>query len=109
MMSVTRLPAGAVARRARLLIAVPAGVLLTAMPRAVMADDPCSGVPDPGAAIGCAAANGLANAAGAAAQFGADAAERALTKWVVDAAVWLLQQLGDVVFHTASPALSADW
>ncbi len=83
-----------------------------AHPSPVLAADP-----DPCAASGrdvagilaCHAGQGITGIPGAVANFAADQAERALTQWVVDAAVWLLNQLGNVVFNTASPVLTADW
>jgi hypothetical protein len=45
---------------------------------------------------------------GAAQSFGQSAA-LAVTQWVVDTAVWLLNQLVNVIFSTSSPSLSADW
>ncbi len=80
---------------------------------AVAADpDPCAGQ-DPMHQGFCHVTTGViglpGDAAGAAANFAADQAERALTQWMVDAAVWLLNQIGNVVFNTASPVLTADW
>jgi type IV secretion system protein TrbL len=96
-------------------LALPGVVALvpTLLPRAVFAADPCASSSDPlfhGACSAGQAITGLpADAANAAAGATAYVAEWALTKWVVDAAVWLLGQLGNVVFNSASPVLSADW
>jgi len=86
--------------------------LAALVPAAATADDSC--VNEPLAfQLQCTAAQGIASAAGNAvgsvAQFGADQAERALTRWVVDTAVWLLNQLVSVIFNTTSPVLTADW
>jgi hypothetical protein len=96
-------------------LALPGVVALvpTLLPRAVFAADPCASSSDPlfhGACSAGQAITGLpADAANAAAGATAYVAKWALTKWVVDAAVWLLGQLGNVVFNSASPVLSADW
>jgi type IV secretion system protein TrbL len=57
----------------------------------------------------CQATGDITSIPGDVAGFAADQAERALTQWVVDAAVWLLGQLGSAIFNSASPVLSADW
>src|SRR2546430_5984239 len=96
-------------RRLRFLWPAPFAILAALLPATVWADDPCS-APNPAQVFGCVVDKGLGgDAAGQALQFGADAAERALTKWVVDTAVWLLNQLVNVIFSTSSPTLSADW
>jgi hypothetical protein len=79
------------------------------LPRAAMAQELCSGQADPISGLDCGVAQGISNVLGPIAQSAADQAERALTKWVVDTAVWLLQQLANVVFNTNSPVLSVDW
>jgi type IV secretion system protein TrbL len=94
---------------------IPTGVLLARPAIVAAADpDPCAQyMSSPQQYVVCKAGQGITNipgdVAGAAVGFAADQAERALTQWVVDAAVWLLNQLGNVVFNTASPVLSADW
>jgi hypothetical protein len=86
-----------------------AGVLLASLPRIASADDPCSGQPNPVLGLRCDIGQGISNAAGGVAQFGADQAEQALTKWMVDTAVWLLNQLAGVILSTRSPDLTAGW
>lgn len=46
---------------------------------------------------------------GGATQSIAQSAVQAVTQWVVDTAIWLLNQLVNVIFSTSSPSLSADW
>jgi hypothetical protein len=86
----------------RWLIALGAA-LVAAGPRTAAADDSC--VPDPGRIVQCVAGQ----AVGGAAQGFAQSAVQAVTQWVVDAAIWLLNQLVNVIFSTSSPSLSADW
>src|SRR5439155_216370 len=93
-----------------LLLALPlAGLVTAALPRAAAAENTCGVEPNALDGLKCDIGHGIANAAGNVAQGFADQAERALTKWVVDGAVWLLQQLANVVFNTTSPVLSVDW
>jgi hypothetical protein len=77
-------------------------------PVAAFADDSCT-VPDPITTVRCAVGGGVTSAVGGVVQFGAQQAELALTQWMVDAAVWLLRQLVNVIFSTSSPDLSAGW
>jgi hypothetical protein len=89
-------------RSIRLLI--PFGALLAAVgPRLAAADNSCA--PDPGAVLQCVAGQAVSGAA----QGFAQSAVQAVTQWVVDTAVWLLNQLVGVIFSTSSPSLSADW
>ena len=93
-----------------LLLALPlAGLVAGVLPRTAAAESTCGVEPNALDGLKCDIGHGIANAAGNVAQGFADQAERALTKWVVDGAVWLLQQLANVVFNTTSPVLSVDW
>jgi type IV secretion system protein TrbL len=97
-------------RRRAGLAAVISGLWSLLPPSVVAADpDPCIGIPDLQVRGVCSLANGAPSVPGAVAQFGADQAERALTKWVVDTATWVLDQLVNVIFTSSSPVLSADW
>lgn len=72
-------------------------------PRMAIADDSCA--PNPLNAARCIAGQ----AVGDAAQSIGQSAAQAVTQWVVDAAIWLLNQLVNVIFSSSSPSLSADW
>jgi hypothetical protein len=85
------------------------GLLTFLQPVLASADDLCIVQPNPLSGLGCDLGQGVGSVVGGFAQSAADQAERALTKWVVDTAVWLLQQLANVVFNTSSPVLSVDW
>jgi type IV secretion system protein TrbL len=100
--------------RAGLLSTLPFGALAALAPFDVHADSPgsCADASNPITGTGCTLGQigqTVANAPADVAGFAADQAERALTKWVVDAADWLLNHLGDAVFDKTSPVLTADW
>ncbi|HXM57857.1 MAG TPA: hypothetical protein VOB72_20840, partial [Candidatus Dormibacteraeota bacterium] len=93
-----------------LLFALPVASLATVLlPSTASAAEPCTGQSDPVSGLRCDIGQGISNAAGAVTQSFADQAEQALTKWVADTAIWLLQQLANVVFDSTSPVLSVDW
>src|SRR5215472_2230188 len=93
-------------RRVTALFAAIAGGIVALTPGRALADD-CINTIDPLGVASCAVSQSVANAAGGVVQFGADQAERALTQWMVDTAVWLLNQLASVILSTSSPDLTA--
>src|SRR6266542_1906262 len=88
--------------------AIPAAVATAIRPMVVAADDPCAGLSGAQAAT-CHVTQGVAGVAGGFAQSAAQQAEQALTQWVVDTAVWLLNQLANVILSTSAPDLNAGW
>jgi hypothetical protein len=81
-------------------IALVAGLI----PATAAADDSCPS----GGPLGIASCVAGQAVSGATQSF-AQSAVQAVTQWVVDTAIWLLNQLVNVIFSTSSPSLSADW
>ena len=78
--------------------------LVSLVPTVAFADDSCPAT-DPFGVASCAASGAVSSAT----QGFAQSAMQAVTQWVVDTAIWLLNQLVNVIFSSSSPSLSADW